>query len=262
MADNERNIGIDLSVDLDGDWGDLRRLLHHGTLGGARRRRDLLKELLEELGTFATMATHVEAPVGSDGSGYLQSHIGQSGVGYAPGGAGGGGSYVKTVGVRAGSSMHPLYVHMGTARVQSIYGTFGSGARELLARGAGMTAHTSEPLMSAPGSLLGRSGSASVGGFGPGGLLSGTSGRIYPRGDRARASVIETKRSRVTGRNFIEHATGRKPALAIRKRGEGVHFRAWVSGQAPNPYMARSFIHTAIYAKGRLRAIAVGLIHL
>jgi len=212
------------------DWQKLIHLLHHGTIIGARRRRELLKDLLDELGTFATNVAHTEAPVGE--TAYIQRHIGETGISYEPGGAGGGGSYSKTVGVRAGSSMHPLYVHRGT---MSIYGSMSAGAQQLLSRG----------------DELGLRGMPMIG-----------RNRIYPRGDRAAASVVETRRKRVTGKNFIEHVQGRRPALTFQKRGEPRKFRAWVSGQAPNPYITRTFVHTAIYAKGRLRAIAIGIIHL
>lgn len=248
---NEDTIRIWLET--EGDWQELARWLHSGTLTGATRRREVMKAWMLTVSSFAEADLHAQAPVGE--SGYMQAHIGRSGQHYVPGGAGGGGSYVETVGVRAGSSMHPLYVHFGTAQ-RSIYGQLSSGAQELLARGAAFSAPVQQQTSEAPGISRGRSPFEAVSGIGPSGLLSNpTTGRIYPRGNRAAASVIETRKRRVTGQNFMEHVQGRKPALAIRKRGE-VSFRAWVSGQKPNPFLYETFVHTAIYAKGGLRAIA------
>lgn len=213
---------IRIWLETDGNADELIHWLHSQTLTGARRRRTILDEWLAGLARFAEADLHTEAPVGE--SGYIQQHIAQSGRGYEPGGAGGGGTYTRTVGVRRGSSEHPLYVNRGTA---SIYGNMSSGAQELISRGEAMGLNTT----------IGR-------------------GRIYPRGDRAAASVLETRRKRVTGRNFVDHAQGRRPALTFQKRGEPRKFRAWVSGQKPNPFMYRTYRHTAVYAKGQMRAIA------
>lgn len=237
MMEINEDIQIQTAIERN-DLDALIRYLHSGTLTGARRRREVLNGWLSFLADFAEIDLHREAPMGE--SGYIQSHIQQSGRGYEPGGAGGGGTYTRTVGVRRGNSEHPLYVHRGTA---SIYGSMSSGAQELLSRGEDMG------LNAMP--MIGR-------------------GRIYPRGDRGAASVIQTSgldgkfyrissRNRVTGRNFMDHLQGRKPALTFQKRGEPRKFRAWVSGQKPNPFIYRTFRHTALYAKGQIRVVAQAL---
>ncbi len=44
------------------------------------------------------------------------------------------------------------------------------------------------------------------------------------------------------------------PALRFQKKGEKVRFRAWVSGQAPKPFVYYSFLQTSVYAKGQLQS--------
>lgn len=149
-------------------------------------------------------------------TGYLHAHIRHGSLTYHPGGPGGGGSYQIVSGVVRGTSQHPLYVHQGTANP--------SDASIVAANRQGF--HPSQ-------------------------------GRIYPRGDRADASVVSTRRAR-RGYSFGDDGIkmSRRPVLTFQKRGEPRKFRAWVSGQRPQPFVYFAFISTAIYAQGRLRASA------
>lgn len=83
-----------------------------------------------------------------------------------------------------------------------------------------------------------------------------TQGRIYPKGGAARgiASVLETRRTRARWKTHPDSA--RRPALTFHKRGEPRKFRAWVSGQRPQPFAYFAFVSTSVYAKGRIRTIA------
>jgi hypothetical protein len=144
------NEGIDLRIELDGDWTALRRSLHSATLTGATRRRAILHQWLDHLADVAEAEMHRLAPIGqSKDSGYIQSHIGKSGFGYEPGGAGGGGTYTLTTGVRRGQSLHPLYVESGTKNIYS------SGGFEAILRG-GMTGEGFGPAMNLQGRIYPR----------------------------------------------------------------------------------------------------------
>lgn len=95
-----------------------------------RRRRDWLKELLSDLGDYATAQQRVYAP--DSDTGYIQRHIQQGDITYHPGGPGGGGSYRLITGVKRGVSLHPLYVHEGTKNlsegdIDALIGPSGSG---------------------------------------------------------------------------------------------------------------------------------------
>jgi hypothetical protein len=46
--------------------------------------------------------------------GYTQEHIDRTGISWHPGGAGGGGTYQVILGVKAGTSYHPVYANLGT----------------------------------------------------------------------------------------------------------------------------------------------------
>lgn len=54
--------------------------------------------------------------------GYTQEHIDRTGISWHPGGAGGGGTYQVILGVKAGTSYHPVYANIGTG----VYGRFES----------------------------------------------------------------------------------------------------------------------------------------
>lgn len=104
MADNDRYF----SAELHGM--PLVRL----ALGSqSLRRREQLKEILNDAADKATAEMRIYAPVGE--TGYLHEHLHRSGMTYLPGGAGGGGTYQIVTGVRRGTSQHPFFVHGGTA---------------------------------------------------------------------------------------------------------------------------------------------------
>ena len=189
---------------------------------GAIRAR-LLRGALDDMADHATTMQRVYAPSGS--TGYLHAHIARSRIKYFPGGFGGGGRYEIVSGVLRGTSQHPLYVHFGTANPTDaqIENSFWDTA-------------------SFP-----------------------TQNRIYPRAGRAAASIFAPgeaghgrRRLRAGGTKGIDAPRGiHRPALTFQKRGEPRKFRAWVSGQRPQPFVYFAFVHTAVYAEGRLRA-AVG----
>lgn len=59
---------------------------------------------------------------------YLFRHVDRSGPSWMPGGAGGGGEWKSIVGIKAGESLHPLYVEFGT-------GIYGGRGDLIFARG-------------------------------------------------------------------------------------------------------------------------------
>jgi hypothetical protein len=77
--------------------------------------KELLKDLLDNVGRFGYDKLVDYIPRHSD---YLWRHADRSSVRWSPGGAGGGGEYEVTVGIKAGTSQHPFYVRGGTG----IYG--------------------------------------------------------------------------------------------------------------------------------------------
>jgi hypothetical protein len=194
-----------------------RELLHW--LRSGYLRRELLKDLLVNLQRHATHMTRVYAPIGE--SLYIHRHIHAGPPVYKPGGAFGGGTYERSTGVKRGASLHPLYVHFGTAQPE------GFSQRGLM-------------------------------------MAGGLPGRIYPKGgNRAPATVLETKRARLTRGVEDPKVPGgyRRPALTFQKRGEGRKFRAWVSGQRPQPFVYLAYQHTAIYARGEIRAAVNDLLN-
>jgi hypothetical protein len=200
------------SVEMENEQ-ELLRWLRNGYL-----RRELLKDLLANLQRHATHMQRVYAPIGD--SMYIHRHIHAGPQIWLPGGAYGGGTYQRSTGVRRGTSMHPLYVHFGTAQPE------GFSQRGLM-------------------------------------MAGGLPGRIYPKGgSRAPASVLETRRERLTRSVQDPKVPGgfRRPALTFQKRGEGRRFRAWVSGQRPQPYVYLAYQSTAIYARGEIRAAMHGLL--
>jgi hypothetical protein len=210
------------SVDI---WVDPRLEALVSQASAAARRR-ALQQIIIHWGEYATAMQRIYAPRGE--SAELQQGIGMTlPREYLPGGAGGGGSYQVTSGVRR-TVRHAMHVHFGTAN---------------------------------PGGLPGRA-LFMVGGTGE------AQGRIYPRGGATAARHIyrsqrEFQQINARGRRGrgIDDFTynQRAPALTFQKRGEPRKFRAWVSGQRPNPFVYRAFMTTAVYAKGQLRAIARGM---
>ena len=87
------------------------------------------RRYVEQLEAYSRMALLLNVPKGE--SLYILRHVDSTGVRYAAGGRGeggvpGGGEYVAVVGIKAGSSLHPLYVHHGTG----IYDTRPGAARQ------------------------------------------------------------------------------------------------------------------------------------
>jgi hypothetical protein len=81
----------------------------HGVM--QKRQKHLLDELAKDGVTF--LAKNVPQNT-LYSSGYTLRHIARTDVGWKPGGAGGGGEYEVTVGIKAGESYHPVYVNRGT----------------------------------------------------------------------------------------------------------------------------------------------------
>lgn len=106
---NDRFISIELEDDDD---------VIHKLDFAAERFRNRAKELLDNIAEFGVHVLDANVPVHSS---YLLRHVGRSPVAWRPGGAGGGGEWQAVVGIRAGSSRHPLYVERGTG----IYGVVG-----------------------------------------------------------------------------------------------------------------------------------------
>lgn len=84
-------------------------------MGDAVRRRG--RGLLEDLALRTKLRLMLNVPKGE--TLYLVRHVASSEVRYQAGGRSeggipGGGEYVAVVGIKAGHSMHPLYVHRGT----------------------------------------------------------------------------------------------------------------------------------------------------
>lgn len=77
---------------------------------GARQEAGL-RELVDELSAAAEMTLVGLAPRSSN---YILEHIGREGPVWMPGGAGGGGEWKAIVGIKEGTSKHPLYVDQGT----------------------------------------------------------------------------------------------------------------------------------------------------
>lgn len=91
-----------------------------------------LKDFLDSLADKGVEVLHMHAPgEGKPGNpystDYTQRHIDRSHVAWQPGGAGGGGAYEAIVGVKAGTSRHPIYPERGTG----IWGYLGRPYRSL-----------------------------------------------------------------------------------------------------------------------------------
>lgn len=79
--------------------------VYHGVVVGRA------KHLLEELAKDGVSFLMKNVP---DYTSYTLRHIDRTDVGWKPGGAGGGGEYQVTVGIKAGTSYHPVYANRGT----------------------------------------------------------------------------------------------------------------------------------------------------
>lgn len=82
------------------------------------KRQRWARRMLDNLADFGVHVLQGNVPVHST---YLLRHVARSTVTWHPGGTGGGGEYGAVMGVKAGSSRHPLYVEFGTG----LYGAVG-----------------------------------------------------------------------------------------------------------------------------------------
>lgn len=145
-----------------------------------------------------------------------------------------------------------LHSHLGVSSIKYHPGAAGGGGRYSIAAGvrAGGSKH---PFYVHEGTanLQGQTNKAmTVGGV-------GAQGRIYPKGGaRGIADVLENRKRRAARSNHPDAL--RRPALAFSKKGEGVRFRSWVSGQRPQPFVYFSFLSTSVYTKGRLSRASIG----
>lgn len=95
-----------ISYHVEGDKELLRYLDHVED-----RSRRWLKEVLGGMANYALYWARLYTPIHA---GYILRHLDASPVKFRAGGAGGGGWYEVFVGVKAGDSKHPFYVHQGT----------------------------------------------------------------------------------------------------------------------------------------------------
>lgn len=79
------------------------------------RQEANLRELVDDLADVASIALIAAVPRHND---YIMNHIDRDGAVFVPGGAGGGGEWKAIVGIKEGTSRHPIYVEFGTG----IYG--------------------------------------------------------------------------------------------------------------------------------------------
>jgi len=101
------------------------RLLDQMEIAARRKGRNLV----EDMELRAKLRLMLNVPKGE--TLYLVRHVASSGVSYqaggrSEGGVPGGGEYVAVVGIKAGHSMHPLYVNRGTG----IYDTRPGASRQ------------------------------------------------------------------------------------------------------------------------------------
>lgn len=82
------------------------------------RTRNWLRRTLDELSDAGLRILRMNVPTHSR---YLLRHTDKTAVAWRPGGGGGGGSWEQTMGVKRGTSRHPLYVEFGTG----LYGRLG-----------------------------------------------------------------------------------------------------------------------------------------
>lgn len=70
--------------------------------------------LKDFMGDMADLGTEVLEHYAPEWTGYTHRHIDHTSLRWHPGGAGGGGTYEIVVGVKAGTSYHPVYPNVGT----------------------------------------------------------------------------------------------------------------------------------------------------
>lgn len=83
-----------------------------------KRKRKLARDMVDDLASFGMKTLRINVPTFSS---YLLRHLDKTLPTFKAGGAGGGGEYEVIIGVKAGTSRHPLYVEGGTG----IYGPIG-----------------------------------------------------------------------------------------------------------------------------------------
>lgn len=77
-----------------------------------------VRRILDNIADFGYHILQTSVPRHHD---YLLRHVARSQATWHPGGAGGGGTWQTTIGIKRGESKHPLYVEFGTG----IYGAVG-----------------------------------------------------------------------------------------------------------------------------------------
>lgn len=76
-----------------------------------KSNKRLVKEIVDDLAKFGLQLLYTNAPQHSS---YILRHADRSGIKFRPGGSGGGGEFEAVVGIKSGTSRHPLYVEAGT----------------------------------------------------------------------------------------------------------------------------------------------------
>jgi len=77
----------------------------------AERQAHYARELLDDIASFSVHDLRIHVP---EFSSYTLRHVDREIVRWVPGGAGGGGEWSTVVGVKSGTSQHPLYAEFGT----------------------------------------------------------------------------------------------------------------------------------------------------
>jgi hypothetical protein len=102
-----------IEYEFEGEDKIMLALEHH-----ERRGNEFVKQMLNNLADFGHHVLQSHVPRHST---YLLRHVDKEPARWRPGGAGGGGSYEAVVGIKRGTSKHPLYVEFGTG----LYGGVG-----------------------------------------------------------------------------------------------------------------------------------------
>lgn len=102
-----------IKIDFEGE-DEIERAIERREIRAKAEARDLLDDISE---AGVTMMRYT-VPVYST---YLVRHVDRGPLTWSPGGLGGGGSWQRVFGVKAGTSRHPLYVNFGTG----LYGAVG-----------------------------------------------------------------------------------------------------------------------------------------
>src|SRR5687767_798907 len=92
------------------EFEDEHKILR-GLILQEKRWRNQAKHLVEDIGTFGLRTLKSRAP---NFTSYTVHHADKSSAKFKPGGLGGGGEYEVIVGIKSGTSSHPLYAEQGT----------------------------------------------------------------------------------------------------------------------------------------------------